>query len=168
MRGPQNFVKYPPYFWLLIMWFLNFSSRQRYLHLQEKFPRGMISQQWQNTWMLFISWHMIYMVLGKKQLITIHPYTQGNLTRLPIMGFTKFSIKEAWSLQFWGCLRTLNLKFQKARTKIEVVLGLPCWLSQSGQLQFWFEPSEILNIRSWNTPETLAFTIPWYQTWWNP
>ena len=25
---------------------------------------------------------------------------------------------------------TLSLKFQKARTKIEVVLGLPCWLSQ--------------------------------------
>ena len=24
------------------------------------------------------------MVLGKKQLITIHPYMQGNLTRLPI------------------------------------------------------------------------------------
>ena len=64
----------------VIMWFLNFSSRQRYLHLQEKFLRGMISQQWQNTWMLFISWHMIYMVLGRKQQITIHPYMQGILT----------------------------------------------------------------------------------------
>jgi hypothetical protein len=27
-------------------------------------------------------------------------------------------------------LRTLSLKFQKAWTKIEVVLSLPCWLSQ--------------------------------------
>ena len=27
--------------------------------------------------------------------------------------------------------RTLSLKFQKARTKIEVVLTLPCWLSQA-------------------------------------
>ena len=29
-----------------------------------------------------------------------------------------------------GYLRTLSLKFQKTRTKIEVVLTLPCWLSQ--------------------------------------
>ena len=36
----------------------------------------------------------------------------------------------AWSLQFFGCLRTLSLKFQKARAKIEVYLSLPCWLSQ--------------------------------------
>jgi hypothetical protein len=57
-------------------------------------------------------------------------------------------------------LRTLRLKFQKARTKIEVVLSLPCWLSDSGELQFWSEPSEILNVRSSNTPETVAFTIP--------
>ena len=37
-------------------------------------------------------------------------------------------------------------------------------LAVSGQLQFWSEPSEILNLRSSNTPETVAFTIPWY--WW--
>ena len=36
----------------------------------------------------------------------------------------------AWSLQFLGYLRTLNLKFQKDRTKIVVFLALPCWLSQ--------------------------------------
>ena len=35
-----------------------------------------------------------------------------------------------WSLQFLGYLRTLSLKFQKARTKIEVFLFLPCWLSR--------------------------------------
>ena len=40
--------------------------------------------------------------------------------------------------------------------------------ADSGQLQFWSEPSEILNVRSSSTPETVAFTIPWYQTWWNP
>jgi hypothetical protein len=52
-------------------------------------------------------------------------------------------IKVLWRLQFLGYLRTLSLKFQKVRTKIEVVLSLPCWLSQySGQLQFWSEPSE--------------------------
>ena len=47
-----------------------------------------------------------------------------------IRGFTKFGIKVAWGLQFLGYLRTLRLKFQKARTKIGVFLGLPCWLSQ--------------------------------------
>ena len=36
----------------------------------------------------------------------------------------------AWSLQFLGYLRTLSLKFQKATSKIEVFLPLPCWLSQ--------------------------------------
>ena len=30
----------------------------------------------------------------------------------------------------------------------------------SGQLQFWSEPSEILNLRSSNTQESVAFTIP--------
>ena len=35
-----------------------------------------------------------------------------------------------WRLQFLEYLRILHLKFQKDRTKIEVVLSLPCWLSQ--------------------------------------
>ena len=32
--------------------------------------------------------------------------------------------------------------------------------ADSEQLQFWSEPSEILNVRSSSTPETVAFTIP--------
>ena len=32
---------------------------------------------------------------------------------------------------------------------------------ESGQLQFWSEPSEISKLRSSNTPKTVAFTIPW-------
>ena len=32
--------------------------------------------------------------------------------------------------------------------------------ADSGQLQFWSEPSEILNLRSPNTHETVAFNIP--------
>ena len=32
--------------------------------------------------------------------------------------------------------------------------------ADSGQLQFWSEPSEILNLRSSNTPKTVAFNIP--------
>ena len=32
--------------------------------------------------------------------------------------------------------------------------------ADSGQLQFWSKPSEILNVRSPSTSETVAFTIP--------
>ena len=42
--------------------------------------------------------------------------------------------------------------------------------SQQGTLRttsVWSMPSEILNVRSSITPETVAFSIPWYQTWWN-
>jgi len=31
--------------------------------------------------------------------------------------------------------------------------------AEPGQLQFWSEPSEILNVRSSSTPEPVAFTI---------
>ena len=51
-------------------------------------------------------------------------------------GCQKFGIKGYWKLQFLGYLRTLSLKLQKARTKIEVVLTLPCWLSQLSLLKF--------------------------------
>ena len=37
----------------------------------------------------------------------------------------------ASGLRFHWYLRTLSLKLQKARSKIEVFLSLPCWLSQS-------------------------------------
>ena len=47
-----------------------------------------------------------------------------------IRGCQKFGFKVYWRIQFLGYLRTLSLKFQKARNKIEVVLTLPCWLSQ--------------------------------------
>ena len=50
----------------------------------------------------------------------------------------------AWSLQFLGYLRTFSLKFQKATSKIEVVLALPCWLSQ-----FWSFKLKVLKY-SWN------------------
>ena len=46
------------------------------------------------------------------------------------MIFRLQGIKVLWRLQLLEYLRTLSLKFQKARTKIEVVLSLPCWLSQ--------------------------------------
>ena len=55
---------------------------------------------------------------------------QKYLCSMYIRGFTKFGIKVLWRLQILGYFRTLHLKFQKTRTKIEVVLTLPCWLSQ--------------------------------------
>ena len=76
--------------------------------------------------------------------------------------FTKFGIELLWRLQFLEYLRTLHLKFQKARIQIEVVLSLPGWLSQL----FRSESSEILNLGSPNKPETVAFTIPWYLDVW--
>ena len=69
-----------------------------------------------------------------------------------IRGFTKFGIKVLWRLQFFIGYRTLNLKFQKARTSLAETAS---W-ADSGQLQFWSEPSEILNSRSSNTPKTLV------------
>ena len=71
-------------------------------------------------------------------------------------GFSKFGIKvhivKATASGVLGCLSLAETANR----------------ADSGQLQFWSEPSEILNLRSSNTPETVAFTIPWYQTWWNP
>ena len=51
-----------------------------------------------------------------------------------IRGFTKFGIKVLLRLQFLEYLRTLSLKFQKARTKIEVVLILPV---AAAELMVW-------------------------------
>ena len=78
----------------------------------------------------------------------------------------KFGIKVYWRLQFLGYLRTLSLKFQKARTNFSFA-ETATW-ADSGQLQFWSEPSEILNLRSPNTQKTVAFNIRWYQTFDSP
>ena len=58
----------------------------------------------------------------------------------------KFKISEGLD-QNWSCPETANR-------------------AESGQLQFWSEPSEILNLRSSNTPETVVFNIPWYLEVW--
>ncbi len=84
----------------------------------------------------------------------------SNRSLLGDTGFFRLQgIKILCRLQFLGYLRTLSLEFQKAQTKIEVgFLRQPT--EQSGQLQFWSEPSEILNLRSSNTHKTAAFTLP--------
>ena len=63
---------------------------------------------------------MITLVSSQKQ--HLHKDMQHSVY---IRGFTKFGIKVLWRLQFFIGYRTLDLKFQKARTKIEVVLSLP-------------------------------------------
>ena len=72
----------------------------------------------------------------------------------------------AWSLQFLGYLRTLSLKFQKATSKIEIFLSLPClgWRpdnpklnrTETGNLQFCSQPSEVLKLKSSNSNENLG------------
>ena len=66
------------------------------------------------------------------------------------------------------CLHTLGDSgdFQTSRyqgiekaTVCRVLAETANW-ADSGQLQFWSEPTEILNIRSSSTPENVAFTIP--------
>ena len=52
-------------------------------------------------------------------------------------------------------VKSRKYSFQKAITKIGVFLT-----GQSGKHQFWSEPSEILDLRSSPTPETVAFTQP--------
>ena len=77
-------------------------------------------------------------------------------SRDPTLGNTGFfrlqSIKVLWRLQYLGYLRTLSLKFQKTRTKIEVVLTLPCWLSQFrwDSQQGWVRTTSILVRDFWN------------------
>ena len=64
---------------------------------------------------------------------TIFPFLNRelfDLIKIYVRDFTKFQITVGCGLQFHWFLRTLSLKFQTARTKIEVCLSLPCWLSQ--------------------------------------
>ena len=56
----------------------------------------------------------------------------------------KFESTVACGLKFHWYFRTLGLKFQKARTKIEVFLALPCWLSQFS----WDRKTSILLVAS--------------------
>ena len=42
--------------------------------------------------------------------------------------------------------------------KFKISEGLEANWAEAGNHQFWSEPSEILNLRSLNTPKTLGFT----------
>ena len=93
--------------------------------------------------------------------------------------FTIFSNKAKLSQQFWMCFRTLNPKFQKNWTKTENASAVPCLAGELGcvrllqfvfslaQPQFWFDFSEILDLRSWNTFKTAGSVWLCLKKWWN-
>jgi hypothetical protein len=84
---------------------------------------------WSKTW--FTVWPEPIWIKVKKSWLLL-PQHQS----MYIRGFTNFEITVACGLEFHWYLRTLSLKFQNARTKIEVRLSLPCWLSQFSLLKF--------------------------------
>ena len=68
-----------------------------------------------------------------------------------------------------GCRVLLTLHYRVINRTVGCLsLARTANKAEPGQLQFWSEPPEILNLRSSNTPKTIGFTLPWYQTWWNP
>ena len=54
---------------------------------------------------------------------------------------------------------TVSGVFEDLKFKISEGLTETANRADSGQLQFWSEPSEILNVRSSSTPEPVVFTI---------
>ena len=151
-EGPKNLTESSSWFLMLIWCFLltpvtsklwGRSRQMRYMYLE----RSKLTPNFQN----FIS-------LDYKVQCTISRGVRPN-----------FEITVAFGLKFHWYLRTLSLKFQKARTKIEVFLSLPCWQSQlnwdsqQGKNRKFCLYPEILNfyLKSSNTPETVDFTPPW-------
>ena len=60
-----------------------------------------------------------------------------------------------------GVKSTVSWVFEDLKFKIsEGYVGVFLNWAESGKDQFWSEPSEILNLRSSTTPETVAFTPP--------
>ena len=77
------------------------------------------------------NWQNLSCILQTIYHLQQETYFCSYVSTLGDTGFFRLQgIKVLWRLQFLGYLRTLSLKFQKARTKIEVVLTLPGWLSQ--------------------------------------
>ena len=77
------------------------------------------------------NWQNLSCILQTIYHLQQETYFCSYVSTLGDTGFFRLQgIKVLWRLQFLGYLRTLSLKFQKAWTKIEVVLTLPGWLSQ--------------------------------------
>ena len=99
--------------------------------------------------------------------MTKHKKSQNNSRKNPI---TKESVHiqfladpmEGKDIYLLGCVTFFQTSRYQAILKATVfgVLAETANRSESGQLQFWSDPFEILNLRSSNTPETVAFNIP--------
>ena len=80
---------------------------------------------------------------GKKFLDSISVLKVGKFQEQSLLPSISILPKTACGLKFYWYLRTLSLKFLKARTKIEVLLSLPSWLAQ-------FSLTTILLVAFWN------------------
>ena len=78
----------------------------------------------------FLKWHFIlkitYGFCEWMLFVWNYVWKRGSISLLGVS--PNFEITVACGLKFHGYLKTLSLKIQKARTKIEVFLTLPCWL----------------------------------------
>jgi hypothetical protein len=77
-----------------------------------------------------LSTYVVFCWYVQQSLWLLHLLIFVSIISTYIRVIQKFGIKVYWRLQFSEYLGTLSLKFQKARTKTEVVLSLPSWLSQ--------------------------------------
>ena len=103
-------------------------------------------------WVWIESWKKWTPKFSVTKYLSIWDITKNLDKREPIRGCQKFGIKIYWRLQFLEYMRTLNSKFRKDRTKIEVALTLPCWLSQINySLQYTLIPWSLKKM--WHTLE---------------
>ena len=99
-----------------------------------------LQQFW--LWILLLHSGPFFLILSQKK-----PQRGGSQTtftrrcRLGYQGRVKTTVS--------GVVEDLKFKIETANC------------AESGKHQFWSEPSEILNLRSSTTPETVAFTLPW-------
>ena len=117
---------------------------------------------------IHISGLRFYMSLDSlKKMLRGNSYITLCQIAMYIRGFTKFQITVACGLKFHLYQRMLGLKFQKARTKLKFSCLCPIGClslvetanrAETGKIQFWSQPSEILDLKSSNTNETLGHT----------
>ena len=104
--------------------------------------------QWINPAMKSSQNHLLLNPLVKNQ-VSIRKGDQKQSKVCTLGGVKSLVSRYIEGYSFWGIAETASR-------------------AESGQLQFWSQPSEILNLRSWYTSETVAFNIPRYQTFDTP
>ena len=120
-------------------------------------------------------WSWTFYSIPKIRYISTKIERQLNKILITLYSLTKGPSKIAWNMYTWYVYVLADSKFLKNFLYQGGVKSTVSWVFEDLKLkisegydQFWSKPSEILNLRSSTTPETVAFTPPWYQTWWNP